>query len=197
MTFQSCMMNTQRLTFLIWLMACGKDALDPCVAASYAMLEEVGEQRPEGGLIESHFHSSDSNSQIRTHIYIYVYHMYIYLYFHSYLYFILISLCRCVYPHTCVPRHPCPSQKMWCLDASPQSSTQALGCLHHKGQVYFLIKEEIFTHHWMNMHCTYHQLLSPPFLTLDWQWVWSVILRKPTKPSVHYFKSLVHLCMYV
>lgn len=47
------------------------------------------------------------------------------------------------------------------------------------------------------MHCTYHQLLSPPFPTLDWQWVCSVILRKPTKPSVHYFKSLVRVCVYV
>lgn len=47
------------------------------------------------------------------------------------------------------------------------------------------------------MHCTYHQLLSPPFPTLDWQWVCPVILRKPTKPSVHCFKSLVRVCVYV
>lgn len=121
--------------------------------------------------------------------------MYIYLYFHSYLCFIFISPCRHVCLHTCVPWHPCRSQKTWCLDASPQSSTQAFGggFWITKDRFISSLKRKFL----MTADYTLHQLLSAPFSTLGWQWVWSVIWRKPTKPSVHYFKSLVRVWVYV
>lgn len=125
MTFQSCMMRTQRLEFFIQLMARGKDALGLCASASYVMLEQAGEQRPEGWLTwslcwtNSHFHRSDSNSQICIYICLLTYiHMYIHIY--------ILCLCVGVCPGTCVPWHLYRSQKMCFLDVNLRSSTQTL-----------------------------------------------------------------------
>lgn len=84
--------------------------------------------------------------------YMFITHVYLFIFTFTFIFY-FISLCRCVCPHTCVPWHLCRSQKMWCLGARPQSSTQVLGGLDHNGQVYFLIKEEIFNHFWL---CTAH-----------------------------------------
>lgn len=81
---------------------------------------------------------------------------------------------------------------MFRCQSSEQYTGFGGGLLDHKGQVYFLIKEKIFNDRWL-----YTAPASVSSVFNSRQWVWSVIWRKPTKPSVHYFKSLVRVWVYV